>query len=399
MKTKMIAVISALALMLVSSPALTLSQPKLEAAQGRKAWTYLVYLAADNSLDSYADYSLNLMKSGLTPDANVNVIALVDRYNAPATLVQVTSAGITKLADYGEPDMADPATLQSFLTYGIQNYPAAHYAVSAWSHGGGWKYIIIDSSSGNRMSIDGFSKALEAASAVAGKKFDITIFDACLMSLVEVTDQLVNSTDYVLASEESVPGNGFPYDKMLARLMTNPQVDPWVYAQGIADDYYNFYYQSNSKSELSITATKESTLQPLVSAIDTVSLTLLSNMKKYNNAIGGARSVAQHQVWGTNGVFWYVDIKVFFDTLAKKANDATITTQSAAVTQALAATIYERHSGNLNGTINGAGINFPPNYSKYMDKSYLAQNYQGVNLRFTADTHWDEMILASYNNY
>jgi hypothetical protein len=359
-------------------------------------WTYLIYMAADNNLDSVGDYSLGLLQKGMTNDQYVKIVALYDHFNGPAEYVQVTSAGLIRTPLAVEPDTADPQNLATFLAWGINTYPADHYVLVVWSHAGGWKYLIPDASSGNRMSIDGFSQALDQIKTQRGKSLDLVIFDACLMSLVEVTYQIANSTNFVVASEESVPGSGFPYDKMIARLVTDTNVSPADYAKGVANDYYDFYRQSNSKSALSVSAVTEGNLQALVTAVDTLSVKLLNNMSKYKSAIGGSRSNAQHQVWGTNGVFWYVDLKVFVQELAKRAKDPAITSLCNAIVSAQAAALTEYHSSNLAGSVNGMGVNFPPNLSKYNDKSYLAQNYQGVNLKFTADTHWDEMILASY---
>ena len=285
METKMIAVISALALMLASLPALTLSRPKPVAAQGtKKAWTYLVYMAADNGLDTWGDYSLNLMENGLTNDANINVVVLYDHYGSDAYLLQVTSTGITTIRDYGEPDMADPKVLRGFLLWGVQNYPADHYAVDIWSHGGGWKYIVLDSTSGTRMSIDGLGNAMGAVTTALGRKFDITIFDACLMSMVEVADQLKPVTNYILASEQSVPYQGFPYDAMLQQLSTNISMDSWTYSKLMADDYYNFYVGTSGKSGLSISAVDEGKLPTLITAVDNFSRTLIANMAKYTTS-------------------------------------------------------------------------------------------------------------------
>jgi hypothetical protein len=396
MKTKMIAVISALALMLVSLPAHALSRPKPVAAQGAKeAWTYLVYMAADNGLDTWGDYSLNLMKNGLTND-NINVVVLYDHYGSDAYLLQVTSAGITTISDYGEPDMADPNVLRDFLSWGVQNYPAEHYAVDIWSHGGGWKYIVLDSTSGTRMSIDGLGNAMGAVTTALHRKFDITIFDACLMSMAEVADQLKPVTNYILASEQSVPYQGFPYDAMLQQLSNSTSIDSWTYSKLIADDYYNFYVGTSGKSGLSISAVDESKLPTLIAAIDNFSLTLIANMATYHSQVNSARANAQHQIGGTDGTFWYVDLHRFADQIAFRINDATIDSQAAAVSASIESTLYERHSHNLDGTAYGIGVNFPPNLSRYMDKNYLAQNYQGVNLAFTAETHWDEMLLEFY---
>jgi len=378
--------------LVASMPAFAADAPNTTA----KAWTYLVYMAADNNLDTWGNFSLDLMKKGLTSDRDINVVVLYDRHGANADLLQVTSAGAVKIADYGEPDMGNPETLRQFLSWGKNAFPADHYAVVIWSHGGGWKYIIQDSTSGTRMSIDGLSSAMNSVAAELGRKFDITIFDACLMSLVEVADQLTDATDYAVASEQSVPYKGFPYDLMLQRLAANPSVSSGDYAHGIADDYYTYYVQSDSKSVLSITAIDESELGTLVSSIDNLSDTLIANMAEFSPDVNAARAVAQHQVGGVAGTFWYVDLHRFADQLALRISDTTLDAQAAAVVDHLGNAIYERHSHNLDGTAYGLGINFPPNLSRYQDKNYLAQNYQNVNLTFTNETHWDEMLLEFY---
>jgi len=391
---KYLALVLALALLVASVPAFAADAPKATA----KAWTYLVYMAVDNDLDTWGDFSLDLLKKGLTSDQDISVAVLYDHYGANADLLQVTSAGVVKIADYGEPDMGNSETLQQFLSWGVKAFPADHYAVVISSHGGGWKYIVKDVTSGTRMSIAGLGSAMNSVAAELGRKrkFDITIFDACLMSLVEVADQLTHATDYIVASEQSVPLTGFPYDLMLQRLVANPSVSSGDYAHGIADDYYTYNVQSNSKSVLSITAIDESELEPLVSSIDNLSVTLIANMAAFYPDVNDARAVAQHEVWGVNGVFWYVDLYRFADQLALRISDTTLDAQAAAVVDHLGNAIYERHSHNLDGTAYGLGINFPPNLSRYQDKSYLAQNYQNVDLTFTNETHWDEMLLEFY---
>jgi Clostripain family len=390
---KHLALVLVMALLAASVPAVA-AAPSTRA----KAWTYLVYIGADNNLDIWGDFSLDLMKTGLTSDQDVSVAVLDDHYGAGAELLQVTSAGVVKLADYGEPDMGNPETLRQFLSWGIKAFPADHYAVVIWDHGGGWKYIIKDDTSGSRMSIAGLASAMNSAAVELGRgrKFDITVFDACLMSLVEVADQLTPVTDYVVASEQSVNSTGFPYDLMLQRLVADPSVTSGDYARGIADDYYTFNIQSNSKSVLTVAAIDESKLGPLVSSIDDLSVTLIANMAAFYPDANDARAVAQHLVWGVNGVFWYVDLHRFVDQLALRIADTTLDAQAAAVVDHLGNAIYERHSHNLDGMSYGLGINFPPNLSRYQDKSYLAQNYQDIDLTFTDETHWDEMLLEFY---
>ena len=258
-----------------------------------------------------------------------------------------------------------PPSLQGFLSWGVQNYPADHYAVVLWDHGGGWKDVIFDATSNDRMLISDLGNAMMAVTTSLGRKFDVTIFDACLMSMAEVADQLRPVTDYLVASEQSVQDEGFPYDAMLQQLSAQPSMDSWAYSKLIADDYYSFYIKTHGKSVLSVSAIDESKLPGLVSAVDNLSVTLIANMATYHGKVESARSNAQHQIEGINGEFWYVDLHVFADQIAIRINDASIDSQAAAVSASVESTLYERHSHNLDGKAYGMAINFPPNLSQY----------------------------------
>jgi len=242
------------------------------------------------------------------------------------------------------------------------------------------------------MSIEGLRQAMASVTTQTGKKFDITVFDACLMSMIEVGDQLKNVTDYTVSSEAAIDAGGFPYDLLIKRLVDNPNQTPAEYSRGMVDDFYSAY----QKSKATASAIDESKIGPIVTAVDNLSLTLIANMKAYSSSIGSARSVAQHMVYGSNGVFWFIDLRVFVDQLANSIPNGTIAAQTAAVKTAMGNAVYERHTKQLEGKQYGLSINFPPNKVKYDDKSYLAQNYQGVDLLFPNETNWDEMLLLYY---
>ena len=93
------------------------------------------------------------MERGL-PEEGVECLVLVDRAKGPAAagddradqVVRIrrhTEKGLKSevLARPGELNMADPAVLQGFLTSVIKTFPARHYALIMWNHGGGWAYI------------------------------------------------------------------------------------------------------------------------------------------------------------------------------------------------------------------------------------------------------------------
>jgi len=374
-------------------------------ASTQRDWTYLVYLAADNNLDAAGQFSMDLIKKGMESDKddNINFIVLYDHFGAGAELLRVTQDGVVQLPepdelDMDEPDTGDPETLHQFLSWGVNAYPAEHYVVVIWDHGGGWKYIIKDGTSGTRMPVVGLADAMKSVTEELGIKFDITLFDACLMALVEVAYQLKPVTDYVVASEHALPLNSFPYDLILQRLIDDTSVPTWNYAKGMIDDYYTFYEKSSAKSHLSVCAIDESKLDTLITSIDDFSISLISIMDQQHGEINSARSNSQHQSGGgINGVFWYVDLHVFAEEIIKRVDDMSLNDYANAVMDAQSDAVYERHSNNVEGSSYGLAINFPPNLSRYKDKSYLTQDYQEMGFTFTDETNWDEMLLEFYN--
>ena len=85
-----------------------------------KKWTIMVYLDADNNLDTYGVDDLNEMEEGLTSSTDINVIVLLDRESRPAKTYEVvhdtsSSIGSTELTTgfSSELDMGDPNTFQA----------------------------------------------------------------------------------------------------------------------------------------------------------------------------------------------------------------------------------------------------------------------------------------------
>jgi len=182
--------------------AITASASELEAD-----WLFMVYLDADNNLESAGIDDLNEMEVAGSTD-NVKIVVQMDR-SSGGTWGDDTSNGnwtgakrfyVTQdadtaiinspvIADLGEVNMGDPATLQSFIEWAIANYPARHYTLVLWDHGSGWrertattamKSICSDDQANDELTMTELRSALNAANATTGKVLDIIGFDACL---------------------------------------------------------------------------------------------------------------------------------------------------------------------------------------------------------------------------
>ena len=108
-------------------------------------------------------------------------------------------------------DMGKAETLTDFLTWGQKTYKSGKTMLVLWDHGGGSaKGVCFDENySFDSLSLTELRDALDAATL--GKKFDFITFDACLMATIEVVSVMKDYADYMIASEEIIPGGGMDY--------------------------------------------------------------------------------------------------------------------------------------------------------------------------------------------
>ena len=69
------------------------------------------------------------------------------------------------------------------------------------------------------------------------KRLDLLGFDACLMSQLEVAYQVKDNAHVLLGAEESMPGFGLPYDRVLPLLVKNPRLTAATLAKRVAAEF------------------------------------------------------------------------------------------------------------------------------------------------------------------
>jgi len=116
-------------------------------------WTFMVYLSADNDLEQFGIADFNEMET-VGSTADVQIIVQFDRsprydesngnwtdtrrYRVVQDLNSTTISSPV-VQNIGEVNMGDPQSLVDFVQWAKQNYPADHYCLVLWDHGGGWK--------------------------------------------------------------------------------------------------------------------------------------------------------------------------------------------------------------------------------------------------------------------
>ena len=150
---------------------------------------------------------------------------------------------LTALADMGaDVNSGDGATLADFGKWAVQTYPADHYGLVMWDHGGGWSMIASDDTLGPAgIHMPDFDSALQQITEAAGQKFDFIGFDACLMSQLAVARVVAPFADYQIAAEELVPGFGWDYTPAIKALVENPEISVPELGRQIVDGFDALY--------------------------------------------------------------------------------------------------------------------------------------------------------------
>lgn len=310
---------------------------KNKTQQEKKPYTILVYIAADNDLRSFAARNIQQM-SDIASNTNLNIVVHLDiRISANQKVTRryfiagkdriiTVNTGDTQTQSM---DSGNPQTLLSAIEWAVQDYPAENYALILWNHGSGivdpFKRRIInptslftfnpethmfdlDRSIGFLELIEGSSRTEsirgicwddtnhnyltnqklhsvldQACKTILHKEFELIGFDACLMSMVEVADNIAPYAKFMIASQEVELGAGWNYKTSLAPfLVTAP--DSKTFARHLVKTYEQTY--SNITNDFTLSAIDLSLVNLLKENINTIALLLLHCISlQQNNSV------------------------------------------------------------------------------------------------------------------
>ena len=215
---------------------------------GDDAWTIFVYLCGTDLESEYGaatgdlgemiqtkgDHLRFVVETGGTETWNNEVI---DNQTNQRYLIQ---DGEMYLVDEVEmSNMADPQTLANFLQWGVTNYPSDHMGLILWDHGGGsiTGVCFDEINYGDSMDLKQLDSALLACAETFGRKFDFIGFDACLMATIETANVVASYADYMVASQEIMPGSGYDYTAISDFIAKNPGADGAAVGKVICDSF------------------------------------------------------------------------------------------------------------------------------------------------------------------
>ena len=179
------------------------------------------------------------------------------------------------LANMGEAD-----TLEDFLRFCSQNYPADKTAVVFWNHGGG---SVSGASFDENFDYDSLtlSELHQAFGAVYGldkaePPLELVGFDTCLMATVDTAHAFADMARYLVASEEMEPGCGWYYSGWVQALADDPSMDGKALGQAICDSYMEGCSYYDVEDEVTLSVIDLSQLYPLLESYEAMGAEALS---------------------------------------------------------------------------------------------------------------------------
>ena len=208
----------------------------------------LIYMVGSDLSGENAVNDLNEIMAALVgvSGEDMNVLVLTggaerwgDEYLENGAVYRLTDAGAEKLVTLREAFRMDQTdALAAFLSFAAEEYPARQRGLILWDHGFGPMegFGLSADGEGGKLTLSEITAALKTQD----RRFDWIGFDACLMGSVETASALAPYADYLIASEETEPGDGWNY-AFLGKLSADMSAQ--AVGTEIVNAYEEYYWQ------------------------------------------------------------------------------------------------------------------------------------------------------------
>lgn len=190
------------------------------------------------------------------------------------------SEGFTLVDEQPSANMGEAETLEEFLFFAKENYPADKTAVVFWNHGGGSvSGVAFDELYGlDSLTLDEMYTAFQNVwePSMESQPIELIGFDACLMATVDVAYAFCDIAHYLVASEENEPGNGWYYSGWMGALAEDPSMNGEELGRVICDSFYAGCEAVGTQDKTTLSLTDLSKAGPLMEAYEAFGAEALS---------------------------------------------------------------------------------------------------------------------------
>lgn len=337
--------------------------------QNQKKWTFLVYMNGANDLEEFGSLNVNQMEQvGSTDDVNIVVQfkRIQGRYDTSngdwggtrryfvTKDTDTDAVNSLLLSSKADADAGKWQTMQEFIQWGLTTYPADHYCLVVWNHGAGWRSVDLNNQGVTRgVSYDKTTEnhidTIELAQAIDmgnNHKWDVLAWDSSLMQMAEVAYEVRDKADFIVGSEESPPGEGYPYQLFLADLAANPSLSGRAFGLDIINKTLESYGTNSNITQSVLDASRVAAIVPAFNALGSALIAAPS----YQNAIVLARQSAENYKYPEN-----VDALDFLRLLTTPLPGSFHPPVNDAAVQQAAASLRTTMNSAIVGNVHGTG--------------------------------------------
>jgi hypothetical protein len=398
----------------------------------------------DNNLETYALLDFDEIAKVAISD-KVNVLVQLDRIGDPNASNSVNWAhtirfkmkkNIFPLPDYkapdgdlGEQDMGDGNVLANFVEWSKKNYPAKRYMLIIWDHGQGWRFtktVAFDGSSqetkqyfSDRSSNNAAYKSVShdetnkselynreiqdsLSELLKNQKINLLGFDACLMAMIETGYAFRGIANYMVASEELEPGEGWNYTDWLTALMKKPTMVEIDLGKVIVESYKKTYINKEPNTTLSCIDLNQ--MENVADQIDKLSNLLISELSTNWMQIKKMREECNVFAPESENPFHHIDIVQFCLQITKYSTNRNLKEQASvlidAITRQAIKYNYAGESRRGNFGSYGLAIYFPKTGTEYSSDKYEQGGYKKENnyypVEFVQNKQWADFLHAYF---
>jgi len=244
-----------------------------------------------------------------------------------------------------------------------------------------YRAIAYDDTSRDFLDNVELKRVLVEVARATGRPVDLLGFDACLMNMIEVAFQLRSAAGLIVGSEETEPGDGWPYDRVLSALTANPGMTSLDLGREIVKQYVASYQEEGvTQSLLNLTR-----VDAAASCVDALARALIAAIKTPAEYVAVTRALNATQRFEMPD---FVDLGAFCRELARRTKVASVKTATSAVLAALAGpdglVAAEAHKGEAVRGAGGVAVYFP--------RGPVSETY--ARLDFASAGRWAKFLEA-----
>lgn len=287
-------------------------------------------------------------------------------------------------------------TLEDFLKFCDENYPADNQMVIFWNHGGGslGGACYDEIYNYDHLTLNEIDQAF--SNAFGEKRIEAIGFDCCLMASIDTANICKNHAEMMIASEETEPGNGWYYTDWLNALCADTSMSNAELGKSICDSYMTGCEMVGTQDATTLSAIDLNKINLLVDRINLLSTEMFYRIAQDGSVMAQVgRAAGKTENYGGNtdssGYFDVLDIGDFIENVG----DGYFETQEMlkdALNQAVVYHVY----GDLRAKSTGLSMYYPYDKSLASQQKYesvaASDLYAGVNRMMLTGELSDQML-------